>query len=132
RSAHCRCQTTGRASGVSIGDGVVYIGNRGGSEVCAFNARTLARVAYQHLDSRPDGVAYVAATKEVWGTTPRAARAAKLTIARADAAGKLTTVAQVPTQNGARNGVVTKDGTIYLAHGGGVKLPALVVVSPSK
>ena len=57
-------------SGVSIGEGVVYIGNRGGSEVCAFNARTLARVACQHLDSRPDGVAYVAATKEVWVTTP--------------------------------------------------------------
>src|SRR5437762_14032480 len=61
-----------------------------------------------------------------------AARAAKVTIARADSAGKLTTVAQVPTQNGARNGVVTKDGTIYLAHGGSVKLPALVVVSLSK
>ena len=59
-----------------------------------------------------------------------AARAAKLTIARADAAGKLTTVTQVTTQNGARNGVVAKDGTIYLAHGGGVKLPALVVVAP--
>jgi len=29
-------------------------------EVCAFNARTLARVACQHLDSRPDGVAFVA------------------------------------------------------------------------
>jgi hypothetical protein len=61
-----------------------------------------------------------------------AARAATLTIARADNAGKLTTVAQIPTQNGARNGVVTKDGTVYLAHGGGVKLPALVVVSPTK
>jgi hypothetical protein len=61
-----------------------------------------------------------------------AARAAKLTIARSDASGKLTTVAQVPTQNGARNGVVTKSGTVYLAHGGGVKLPALVVVSPAK
>jgi hypothetical protein len=60
-----------------------------------------------------------------------AARAAKLTIARADSAGKLTTVAQVMTQNGARNAAVTKDGTVYLAHGGGVKLPALVVVSPS-
>src|SRR5215510_12385941 len=57
-------------SGVSIGEGVVYVGNRGGSEVCAFNARTLARVACQHLDSRPDGVAYVAATREVWVTTP--------------------------------------------------------------
>jgi DNA-binding beta-propeller fold protein YncE len=244
-------------SGVSIGEGVVYIGNRGGSEVCAFDAGTLARVACQHLDSRPDGVAYVAPTKEVWVTTPGeqgirildgttlaqktkltypgnpegyavdakrgrfytnledkdrtvaidlkthetlatwnpacggggphglgldvaaghlfigcdaaaevmnvggdgavlskvetgdgvddihydpathllyvgAARAAKLTIARADGAGKLTTVVQVPTQNGARNGVVTKDGTVYLAHGGGVKLPALVVVSPAK
>jgi DNA-binding beta-propeller fold protein YncE len=244
-------------SGVSIGDGVVYIGNRGGSEVCAFHARTLARVACQHLDSRPDGVAYVAPTKEVWVTTPGeqgirildgttlaqktkltypgnpegyavdakrgrfytnledkdrtvaidlkthetvatwnpacggggphglgldvaaghlfigcdaiaevmnvggdgavlskvetgdgvddihyessthvlyvgAARAAKLTIARADSAGTLTMITQVATQNGARNGVVTKDGTIYLAHGGGVKLPALVVVSPSK
>src|SRR5215831_9174141 len=244
-------------SGVSIGEGVVYIGNRGGSEVCAFHFRTLARVACQHLDSRPDGVAYVAPTREVWVTTPGdqgirildgttlaqktkltypgnpegyavdakrgrfytnledkdrtvaidlkthetvstwnpacggggphglgldveaghlfigcdataevmnvggdgavlsrvetgdgvddihyepathllyvgAARAAKLTIARVDTAGKLTTVAQVPTQNGARNGVVTKDGTIYLAHGGGVKLPALVGVSPAK
>jgi hypothetical protein len=61
-----------------------------------------------------------------------AARAAKLTVARVDSAGKLTTVAQVPTQNGARNGVVTKNGTVYLAHGGGVKLPGLVVVSPAK
>jgi len=60
-----------------------------------------------------------------------AARAAKLTIARADSAGKLTLVTQVTTQNGARNGVVTKDGTIYLAHGGGVKLPGLVVVAPN-
>lgn len=244
-------------SGVSIGKGVVYIGNRGGSEICAFNSRSLARVACQHLDARPDGVAYVAPTNEVWVTTPSeqgirildattlaqkakltfpgntegyavdakrsrfytnledkdrtvaidlkthetvatwnpacggggphglgldaaaghlfigcdaaaevmnvggdgavlskietgdgvddihyeagthllyvgAARAAKLTIARADAAGKLTTIAEVATQNGARNGVVTKDGTVYLAHGGGVKLPALVVVSPTK
>jgi hypothetical protein len=28
--------------------------------------------------------------------------------------------------------VVTKDGTVYLAHGGGITLPALVVVSPAK
>jgi DNA-binding beta-propeller fold protein YncE len=244
-------------SGVSVGDGIVYIGNRGGSEVCAFNARSLARIGCAHLDSSPDGVAYVAPTKEVWVTTPGeqsirvldastltqkakltfpgnpegyavdakrgrfytnledkdrtvaidlkthetvatwnpacggggphglgldeaaghlfigcdalaevmnvggdgavlskvdtgdgvddinyapathllyvgAARAAKLTIARADASGKLTTVAQVPTQNGARNGVVTKGGTVYLAHGGGVRLPALLVVSPAK
>ena len=244
-------------SAVSIGEGVVYIGNRGGSDVCAFGARTLARVACAHLDSRPDGVVYVAPTKEVWVTTPGeqsirvldattlmqkakltfpgnpegyavdakrsrfytnledkdrtvavdlkshetvatwnpacggggphglaldvaaghlfigcdavaevmnvggngavlskvdtgdgvddinyaptthllyvgAARAAKLTIARADDAGKLTIVTQVATQNGARNGVVTTDATVFLAHGGGVKLPALVVVSPAR
>jgi hypothetical protein len=35
--------------------------------------------------------------------------------------GNLTIVVQVPTQNGARNGVVTKGGTVYLAHGGGVR-----------
>jgi hypothetical protein len=61
-----------------------------------------------------------------------AARAAKLTIARADDGGKLSIVAQVATQNGARNGVVTTDGTVFLAHGGGVRLPGLVVVSPGR
>jgi len=76
-----------------------------------------------------DDIHYASATHLLY---VGAARAARLTIARADNAGKLTTVAQVPTQNGARNGVVTKDGTVYLAHGGGVKLPALVVVSPAK
>ena len=60
-----------------------------------------------------------------------AARAAKLTIARADDSGHLSLVAQVPTQEGARNGVVTKNGTVYLAHAGFTKLNALVVVSPS-
>src|SRR6202011_899012 len=57
-------------SAVSIGEGVVYIGNRGGSDGCAFYARTLARVVCVRLDSRPDGVVYVAPTKEVWVTTP--------------------------------------------------------------
>src|ERR1700682_748629 len=54
-------------SAVSIGEGVVYIGNRGGSDVCAFNARNLARVGCAHLDARPDGVVYVAPTRAVWG-----------------------------------------------------------------
>jgi DNA-binding beta-propeller fold protein YncE len=241
---------------VSIGEGVVYIGNRGDSTVCAFNSGSLARDACGHLDSIPDGVAYVASTKEVWVTTPRdksirvldgktlaqkkkltfeglpegyavdarrgrfytnledkdrtlaidlktqetvatwnpscgkegphglavdakaghlfvacstlaevldagrdgtilsmvdtgdgvddinyapathllyvgAARAAKLTIAHADDNGHLAIVAQVPTREGARNGVVGKNGTLYLAHSAITKLSALVVVSPS-
>ena len=242
-------------SGVSIGEGVVYIGNRADSSVCAFDSRTLAPGTCAHFDSPTDGVVYVAPTKEVWVTTPGdksirvvdsktmeqkakltyegnpegyavdakrgrfytnmedqdqtlaidlkthktlatwnpscgkegphglrldatdghlfvacstlaevldvghdgavlsmmdtgdgvddidyapathmlyvgAAKAAKLTIAHADQSGHLISVAQVPTQAGARNAVVTKDGTVYLAHAG-VKLSALVVVSPS-
>jgi DNA-binding beta-propeller fold protein YncE len=243
-------------SGISIGEGVVYIGNRGDSSVCAYDSRTLAPGACAHLDVAPDGVAYVAPTKEVWVTTPGdksirvldgktlaektkltyegnpegyavdatrgrfytnledkdktlaidlktqktvatwnpscgkdgphglgldakagqlfvacstlaevldvahdgavlsmvdtgdgvddihyvpathmlyvgAARAAKLTVARADDKGHLTVVAQVPTPDGARNATVAGNGTVYLAHGGQSKLNALVVASPS-
>ncbi|HVZ20580.1 MAG TPA: hypothetical protein VG871_05935 [Vicinamibacterales bacterium] len=58
-------------SGVSVGDGVVYIGNRGDATVCAVDAKTLMRGTCGKLDSAPDGVAYVAPTHEVWVTTPR-------------------------------------------------------------
>ena len=58
-------------SSVSIGDGVNYVGNRGDSSICAFDAKTLAKKACRTLDSMPDGVAYVGKTKEVWVTTPR-------------------------------------------------------------
>jgi DNA-binding beta-propeller fold protein YncE len=242
-------------SSAAVGDGVVYVGNRGDSTVCAVDARSLARGACGHLDSMPDGLAYVAPTKELWVTTPRdksvrildgatlaqkaklsfdgqpeglavdaargrfytnledkdrtlaidleshrtvatwnpkcgedgphglrideiggflfvacstrtealdaghdgavlssvdtgdgvddldyaparrllyvgAARAGKLTVARVDGRGKLTVVAQVPTREGARNGVVVKDGTVYLAHASAPKSNDLLVVSP--
>ena len=61
-----------------------------------------------------------------------AAKDARLTVAQVDAAGKLSPVAVVPTREGARNGVVTKDGTVYLAHSQLGKLAGLVVVSPSR
>jgi len=243
-------------SGVSIGDGVVYIGDRADSSVCAVDEKTLERKSCGHIDSTPDGVVYVAPTKEVWVTAPRdkyvrildsqtlnqkekltfegqpegyavdakrgrlymnyedkdlttaidlktrktvakwasacgedgphglsvdqdtgflfvacstqaevldaghsgeklssistgdgvddltyspathtlyvgAARDARLTVARVDAAGKLSLIAQVPTHEGARNGVVTKDGTVYLAHSQFGQLPGLIVVSPT-
>lgn len=242
-------------SGVSVGDGVVYIGDRADSSVCAIDAKTFARKNCGHIDSTPDGVAYVAPTKEVWVTAPRdnsvrildsttlaqkakltfegrpegyavdakrerfymnyedkdlttvidlkthktlakwpsscgedgphgisldvstgflfvacstraevldaahngaqlssidtgdgvddlnyspatrtlyvgAATAARLTVARVDASGKLTIVAQVPTHEGARNGVVTKQGTVYLAHSQRGQLAGLIVASP--
>jgi len=58
-------------SGVSIGDGVVYIGDRADSSICAIDEKTLARKTCGHIDSTPDGVVYVATTKEVWVTAPR-------------------------------------------------------------
>ena len=244
-------------SGVTIGDGVVFMGNRGDSSVCAVNPKTLKRGECATLASMPDGLAYVAATKEVWVTTPRdksirildaatlkekatltfegnpegfavdakrhrfytnledkdrtlaidltthktlktwnpscgedgphglrmdearghlfvacstkvevldaandgailssvdtgdgvddfdysaktheiyvgAARAAKLTIARADAAGHLTVVSTVAKPAGSRNPAVAANGTVYLAHGGGVTSSDSVVVTPEK
>jgi hypothetical protein len=59
-----------------------------------------------------------------------AARDAKLTIARVDAAGHLSLVATVPTVAGARNPAVAKNGVVYLAHGGGTTSSDLVVVTP--
>jgi DNA-binding beta-propeller fold protein YncE len=243
-------------SGVSIGDGLVYIGDRADSSVCAIDEKTLARKTCGHIDSTPDAVVYVAPTKEVWVTAPSdnsvrildsqtlsqkekltfegrpegyavdakrgrfymnyedkdlttaidlkthktvakwqsscgedgphglsvdqdagylfvacstraevlnaghngeklssidtgdgvddlnyspathtlyvgAAKDARLTVARVDATGKLSQVAVVPTHEGARNGVVTKNGTLYLAHSQLGKLAGLVVVSPS-
>jgi DNA-binding beta-propeller fold protein YncE len=244
-------------SGVSVGDGVVYIGDRADSSVCAIDAKTLTRKTCGHIDSIPDGVVHVAPTREVWVTAPRdksvrildsqtltqkekltfegqpegyavdakrrrlymnyedkdlttaidlkthktvakwpsacgedgphglsvdqdagflfvacstqtevldaghngeklssintgdgvddlnyspathtlyvgAAKDARLTVARVDAAGKLSLIAQVPTHEGARNGVVTKDGTIYLAHSQLGQLAGLIVASPSR
>jgi DNA-binding beta-propeller fold protein YncE len=58
-------------SSVATGSASVYIGNRADSTVCAFDSRSLARGTCHHLDSMPDGLAYVAATREVWVTTPR-------------------------------------------------------------
>src|SRR5206468_12146356 len=55
----------------TVGDGVVYIGNRGDSSICAFDALSLAKRGCAMLPGMPDGIAYVASTKEVWVTTPR-------------------------------------------------------------
>src|SRR5215472_1917594 len=58
-------------SSVTVGDGVVYIGNRADSSVCAFDAKSLRKGACHKLDSMPDGLAYVGGRGEVWVTTPR-------------------------------------------------------------
>src|SRR6266566_1591232 len=61
---------------VSVGDGVVYIGNRGDSSLCVIDAQTLKRGECLEVAppsagpaAAPDAVVYVAATKELWITT---------------------------------------------------------------
>src|SRR5215467_5734949 len=61
---------------VSIGDGVVYIGNRGDSTLCVIDVGTFERGECLQVAplsagraAAPDGVVYVAATRELWITT---------------------------------------------------------------
>ena len=58
-------------SSATVGDGVVFVGNRGDSSVCAFDAGSLARGPCVTLESMPDGLSFVASKKELWVTTPR-------------------------------------------------------------
>jgi DNA-binding beta-propeller fold protein YncE len=59
-------------SAAALGDlGTVYIGSRGDSSVCRVDERSLAKATCVQLDASPDGIAYVAKTREVWVTTPR-------------------------------------------------------------
>ena len=55
----------------TVGDAMVYVGNRGDSSVCAIDAASLAKQGCATLDASPDGLQYIASTKEVWVTTPR-------------------------------------------------------------
>lgn len=61
---------------VSIGNGVVYVGNRGDSTVCVIDAAKLTIVGCSAvgdpragLSSAPDAVVYVPTTRELWVTT---------------------------------------------------------------
>jgi DNA-binding beta-propeller fold protein YncE len=58
-------------SSVSIGDGVAYVGNRGDSNICAFDRKSLEKRSCAEVPGMPDGTFWVASTKEVWVTTPR-------------------------------------------------------------
>jgi DNA-binding beta-propeller fold protein YncE len=64
--------TVGPAA-ASVGDGVIYIGNRGDATLCITDAKTLARGECVPVSAgravTPDGVVYVAAARELWITT---------------------------------------------------------------
>ena len=69
---HGRKITVGPTA-ASIGNGVVYIGNRGNAILCVIDAQTLDRgecvPASSDHSVTPDGVVFVAKTKELWVTT---------------------------------------------------------------
>ena len=67
---HGVSRTVGPSS-ATVGDGVVFVGNRGNSSVCAVGAESLHVGSCLTLESSPDGLAYVHSTHEVWVTTPR-------------------------------------------------------------
>jgi YVTN family beta-propeller protein len=79
-------------SSATVGAGVVYVGNRGDSSVCAIDAQSLRVQSCVRLEASPDGVAYVAAAKQVWVTVPRERSIAVVDVA----GGALTQVATIP------------------------------------
>ena len=95
-------------SSVAIGDGVVYIGSRADSKICVIDAHTLKlgdciafAPASAGLASAPDGLIYIAATKELWATSgappvgvPAAEKAIK--ILSASAPTKLIPAGKIP------------------------------------
>ncbi len=57
-------------SSASVGQGVVFVGNRASSTVCRFDSKSLAAKGCVSLASSPDGVLWVPTTREVWVTLP--------------------------------------------------------------
>lgn len=70
REMHGQKRTMGPSS-AALGDGVVYVGNRATSEVCAIDEKSLKRGLCLKLPAPADFITYVASTKEVWVTTPQ-------------------------------------------------------------
>jgi hypothetical protein len=76
-------------SSATVGDGVVWVGNRGDNQLHGFDAKTLVAKGVIQLPSMPDGVAYVRSTRELWVTTPRDQ---SITIAKTAPATPLATI----------------------------------------
>ncbi|HZS39013.1 MAG TPA: hypothetical protein VFF06_19415, partial [Polyangia bacterium] len=73
-----------------------------------------------------DNIDYVETRHELYAG---AARAARLTVARVDAQGKLAVASVVPTAAGARNAVATDEGAAYLTDSAEGKI---LIVAPRK
>lgn len=64
-------ERTAGITAATTGGGYVYVGNRADSSICAVEIKSRTRKGCVTLPSTPDGVFYVAPTREVWVTTPR-------------------------------------------------------------
>jgi hypothetical protein len=70
REGHGKKRIVGPSSG-SIGDRFAYVGNRASSEVCPIDLASLKTGNCAVMSSPPDGVEYVAFSKELWVTLPK-------------------------------------------------------------
>jgi DNA-binding beta-propeller fold protein YncE len=102
---HGRKRVVGPSS-ATVGEGVVFVGNRGDFTVCAFDAQSLKKGACVKLESMPDGLAYVASAKEVWVTTPRDQ---SLSVLDASSPGALTVKTKISFE-GEPEGFAVDDG----------------------
>src|SRR5215467_9970137 len=105
----------------SIGDGVVYIGDRGDSTLCIVDARTLARgecvPVSEDRTVTPDGVVYVPTTREVWVTlrvkSGDNAAAKSLTIFDASDPHHLKSKTKIPLENLAEGYAVDNERGLF-------------------
>ena len=92
-------------SSATVGEGVVWIGNRGNNQLSGYDAKTLAARGVIQLPTMPDGLAYSKTTHELWATTPADKT---ITITRVDSKipGPLATI----KLDGAPEGYAVDDG----------------------
>ncbi len=112
-------------SSVSVGDGVVFIGNRANSQICMVDARALKKgeciavaPVSAGLAAAPDGLIYIAATKELWvtsGAPPLGIPAAELAIKIFDASqpGHLKPAGKIPLPGSAEGYAVDNEHGLF-------------------
>jgi DNA-binding beta-propeller fold protein YncE len=91
-------------SSTTVGEGVVWIGNRGNNQLSGYDAKTLAARGVVQLPTMPDGLAYSKTTHELWATTPGDKT---ITITRVD--GKIPATLATIKLDGAPEGYAVDD-----------------------
>lgn len=77
-------------SSVTFGPRTAYVGNRADGSVCAVDIASRRKQACLTLDVPPDGLAYVASSKEVWATQPRSKSIALLAVSQTGLSARAT------------------------------------------